>query len=147
MGAICCVASLTQREFLATADLWKDWWDTGVCQNASDYRCNLKAFLNYVLTKDVEQFKPRILYIQFVHLGYFSQSGIAFAFPARTSNWFIPHSVTQRGQRSEGFCRGLNSAPVFSQSSVGWGRRRVGLGLLQMVCCIPFLPFLGTCFH
>lgn len=81
---------------------------------------SLKAFLKYVLTKDVEQSKPHIFYIQFVHLGYFHNPVL------HLPSLFVPQidsylSLMQRGQLSEGFCCGLNSAPVFSQSNMGWG--------------------------
>lgn len=65
---------------------------------------------------------------------------------------FIPQidsylSLIQGGWLSDGSCCGLDAAADSEQTDPG--HVGIGLGLLQMVCCISFFlfPFLRTCFH
>lgn len=73
--------------------------------------------------------------------------GIAFCLPCSYLKLFIPQFNSERSAKwwillwSE-----CSRNVLLEQTDPGLG---IGLGLLQMVCCIIFLlfPFLGTCFH
>lgn len=94
----------------------------------------------------MEQSKPHIFYIQSVHFGFFHNRVLHLAFPSHTSNWFIPQFNSERSAKWWILLWSECSTSVLSQTRVTVG---IGLGLLQMVCCIIFLLFLflGTCFH